>query len=530
MATMPNLGLFARLPYELREKIWAELVPTPVQDMSNSNTDLSILRASHFLHDEIDEVIHRRGTLEFDIDPVYRPTADLCTVSFRRKHRLLDHGGADCPSPPVSWTLKSVASAKTRGFGSMAFHKFDQVIVNIPSPDPNDVGELFCLWQKVRNLVSLFRGGTQIKSLLIRLLERESDGQNWIDTLDWPSTAYTPAPARSTCQHDYDVPILPFCTLPNLKALRVETYSEEFTELMDWYVIDGLIKLVRDSNRERERERESANSGGNAEAKPKAKSLKDKFKVKGKGRASDKSRLSARADLERRNAFEYYWMHSLLWTYADGSRTADLMRRETLREWARDGCKSVFEKEICRIIQEYPEFLNRQSSNVLRDMHYVGVCLNAAARRRRLEYDAVSAFACAPAPTPASTPASTSGSISGFTARSTSGSLSASTFPSDENKPMTAAEIEKQSEEDWDTLLPAGLPVLETGEFGMAVGHLITDPVYYDSVREDRDKYEPFDRLVRKWGLRFRRSLWWHLKRRIHQKLGIPMMIDGYYR
>ncbi|OJD27868.1 hypothetical protein ACJ73_00727 [Blastomyces percursus] len=514
MATMPNLGLFARLPYELREKIWAELAPTPAQGISDSNTDLSILRASHFLHNEIDEVIHRRSTLEFDIDPVYHPTADLCTVSFRRKHRLLDHGGADCPSPPVSWTLQSVASAKARGFGNMAFHKFDQVVVNIPSPDPDDVGELFCLWQKVRGLVSLFRGGTQIKSLLIRLLERESDGQNWIDRLDWPSTAYTPAPARSTCQHDHDVPILPFCTLPNLKALRVDTYSEEFTELMDWYVIDGLIKLVRDSNRERER----ANAGGNAEAEAKAKSLKDKFKGKGKSKASDKSRLSARADLERRNAFEYYWMHSLLWTYADGSTTADLMRRETLREWARDGCKSVFEKEICRIIQEYPEFLNRQSSNVLRDMHYVGVCLNAAAGRCRSASEAVAALDSAPAPTPASIPSSIASSDSG------------STSPSDDTKPRTAAEIEKQSEEDWNTLLPAGLPVLETGEFVMAVGHLITDPIYCDSVREDSEKYEPFDRLVRKWRLRFRQSLWWHLKRRIHQKFGIPMMIDGWYR
>ncbi|PGG99092.1 hypothetical protein GX51_06432 [Blastomyces parvus] len=498
MAAMPNLGLFARLPYELREKIWAELAPAPAQDMSNPNTDLSILRASHFLHDEIDEVIHRRGTLEFDIDPVYHPTADLCTVSFRRKHRLLDHGGANNPGPPASWTLQSVASAKARGFGSTAFHKFDQVVVNIPSPDPDDIGELFCLWQKVRGLVSLFRGGTQIKSLLIRLLERESDGQNWIDRLEWPSSAYTPTPDCSTCKHDHDVPILPFCTLPNLKALRVETYSEEFAELMDWDVIDGLIKLVHGSNGERERERES----GKFEAK--AKSLKAKFK--GKFKASDKARLSARADLERRNEFEYYWMHSLLWTYADGGKTADLMRRETLREWARDGCDSVFEKEICRIMQRYPVFLNRQSSNVLRDMHYVAICLNAAAKRCRLESEAASSSASA------------------------SASTSTSTSPSDETQPMTATQIEKQHAEDWDALLPAGLHVIETGEFGMAVGHLLSDPVYCDSVREDREKYESFDRLVRKWGLRFRRSLWWHFRLKIHRKVGIPMLTDGYYR
>ncbi|KLJ12557.1 hypothetical protein EMPG_12412 [Blastomyces silverae] len=94
---------------------------------------------------------------------------------------------------------------------------------------------------------------------------------------------------------------------------------------------------------------------------------------------------------------------------------------------------------------------------------------------------------------------------------------------------MTAAQIEKQNEEDWNSMLPAGIPVLVTGEFGMAVGHLLADPVYCDSLREHSEKYEPFDRLLRKWEKRFQRSLWWHLKKKVHRKLGIPMMEDiGY--
>ncbi|KAG5291296.1 hypothetical protein I7I50_08062 [Histoplasma capsulatum G186AR] len=177
--------------------------------------------------------------------------------------------------------------------------------------------------------------------MLIRLLERESDGQNWIDDLELPSKAYTPSLAHSTCQHDHDVPILPFCTLRNLASLRVETYSEELAELMDWDVIDSLVKLVRESNDE---------------------SHSDNANARRKRRRSDRAArparpASARSELERRDAFEYYWMHKLLWTYAEGSTTADLMRRETLREWARDGSESSFGKQVRRIMHKYPGFL-----------------------------------------------------------------------------------------------------------------------------------------------------------------------------
>ncbi|EDN09252.1 predicted protein [Histoplasma mississippiense (nom. inval.)] len=474
---MPNLGLFARLPYELREQIWVELAPSPAQDMGNHKTDLSVLRASHYLHDEIDEVIYRGGKLEFNIDPVYHPSSNnLCTVFFRRRHRALDVTANSCPA---SWTLQSVASARACGFGSVAFHKFDQVVANIPSPDPNDIGELFCLWRKVRGLVSLFSGGTQIKHMLIRLLERESDGQNWIDNLEWPSKAYTPSLSGSTCQHDHDVPILPFCTLRNLASLRVETYSEELAELMDWDVIDGLVKLVRESNGE---------------------SHSDNANKKRKRRGSDRAAqsASARSELERRDAFEYYWMHTLLWTYAEGSTTADLMRRETLREWARDGSESSFEKEVRRIMHKYPEFLGLRSTNVLRDMHCVAVCLNDAAKRRRLESAGESASAFA----------------------------SAADEERNGNDNDNDNDRAGNDEEDWEALLPAGLPVVETREFGLAVGPMIARQVYCDNIR-DEAKYTSFHCLLQSWELKFQRSIWFYMKRNVRRRLGLPLLLSA---
>ncbi|OJD17569.1 hypothetical protein AJ78_02320 [Emergomyces pasteurianus Ep9510] len=473
MAAMSNLGSFSRLPYELREQIWAELAPTPAQHMSNHEnsrkTDLSILRANHILHDEIDEVIYRRCTLEFDIDPVYQPAAKLCSVSFRRKHRLINRGDA-ANACPASWSLDSIASAKARGFGSIAFHKFDQVVVNIPSPDPNDMGELFCLWEKVRGLVSLFSGGTQIKNLLIRLQERKSDGQNWIDNLEWPSKAYTPSPVHSTCQHDHDVPILPFCTLRNLMSLQVETYSEEFAQLMDWGVIDAMVRLVRDANSRCD---------------------------DATGRDDDKQ--SVRAEVERRAAFEYYWMHALLWTYVDGGKTANIMRRETLRKWARDGSETGFEKEIRRIMRKYPAFLSRQSAHVLRDMHCVAVCLKHAVQRSEAM-------------------------------------LTTSASPSNnENKNNNGKDDEREEEEEeeerddgWNALFPAGLPVVATREFDESVGQMVMGKVYQDSVRVD-EMSGSFDRLLRKWEHGCRRSIWWYLKRNVFQHLGVSMRYEAWY-
>ncbi|EER41968.1 conserved hypothetical protein [Histoplasma capsulatum H143] len=102
---------------------------------------------------------------------------------------------------------------------------------------------------------------------------------------------------------------------------------------MDWDVIDGLVKLVRESNGE---------------------SHSDNTNARRKRRRSDRAArsASARSELERRDAFECYWMHALLWMSAEGSTTADLMRRETLREWARDGSESSFEKALRRIMHK----------------------------------------------------------------------------------------------------------------------------------------------------------------------------------
>ncbi|KAG5301246.1 hypothetical protein I7I48_01202 [Histoplasma ohiense] len=194
-------------------------------------------------------------------------------------------------------------------------------------------------------------------------------------------------------------------------------------------------------------------------------------------------------------------MHTLLWTYAEGSTTADLMRRETLREWARDGSESSFEKEVRRIMHKYPEFLGWRSTDVLRDMHCVAVCLNDAAKRRRLESAGASASAFA------------------------SAFASAADEERNGNDSDNDNDRAGNDEEDWEALLPAGLPAVETREFGLAVGPMIVRQVYRDNIR-DEAKYASFHYLLRSWERKFQRSIWFYVKRNVRRRLGLPLLLS----
>ncbi|EGC43933.1 conserved hypothetical protein [Histoplasma capsulatum var. duboisii H88] len=80
-------------------------------------------------------------------------------------------------------------------------------------------------------------------------------------------------------------------------------------------------------------------------------------------------------------------------------------------------------------------------------------------------------------------------------------------------------------EEDWEALLPAGLPVVETREFGLAVGPMIVRQVYCDNIR-DEAKYASFHCLLRSWERKFQRSIWFYVKRNVRWRLGLPLLLS----
>ncbi|PGH05865.1 hypothetical protein AJ79_06707 [Helicocarpus griseus UAMH5409] len=323
-----KLGQFGRLPYELREQIWDALAPTGREvfiaqrewDEENSGqrkANFNILCANRFFHDEVSEVIYRRSTLEFDINPFYRPKARLCKVFYKSKFRPEDE-------KVTAWHFDSVDEARDSGFGHFPLHRLDEVIVNIPSPDPEDFGELFCLWTKIRDIVNLLSGWTRVNRLVVRL---QKDGwRNWLDYDGEPSVAYSASPVHSSCIYDHDVAILPFAALRNLKCLEVKTYSHEFTNSMDWAVINWLEYLV------------------------------------------EKNEETARADLDRKAAHEFYWMHEQAYLDVRGF-TSCFVRLELVRQWALYGSRAGFESEMMRIMDEYPEFIDGDIISALRTMH-----------------------------------------------------------------------------------------------------------------------------------------------------------------
>lgn len=71
----PTLGIFATLPPEIRRLIWEDFHPRGHDTSSSSRvrnkTDLSILRTSRKIYEEVSTVIFSNDWLEFEISPLH---------------------------------------------------------------------------------------------------------------------------------------------------------------------------------------------------------------------------------------------------------------------------------------------------------------------------------------------------------------------------------------------------------------------------------------------------------------------------
>lgn len=332
------LGKFEQIPYEVRELIWLDLAPTGQDTRLRriQKTGLGILCACRALYKEISRAMWQKSSLEFDLTPSHRQYQPWATVYFTNKDqsRMIRDNNID--DHRTRWILKSFEDACNRGFDNIPFQKIRDITVNLFATKPYWPWTLYTLWIKVTELVRLFKRAKVIQNLTIHL--KKHDGCDWIDRRGIPNGSFNK-------RFDHDVVILPFCTIPNIRTLSVETHSARLSHKIDWSFIDRAIGYAAGSPAERDA-------------------------------------------LECIVGFDYYWIHRELWERPVG-RVANYLRLEFLRNWYSQGTSgfSQFDNDMCRILRRYPEIPKMLDPEllILEEMHKTMVCLYHYAMKSRLK-------------------------------------------------------------------------------------------------------------------------------------------------
>ncbi|WEW61845.1 hypothetical protein PRK78_007342 [Emydomyces testavorans] len=342
-----HLGNFSQLPPEIREQIWLELAPvgqdTKLERVQKA--DLSILRTSKYLHNEISSVLFWHSALELELSSTYFSATGWVVAHFEhgRSQRKANHSPDDTRA---TWIFKSPADAKARGFYDFPFDKVDEVIVNLFAPDPRDGAKLFLLYKKVIELVDILKSTGTIQKLTLRL--RKNWGQDWRDNRRRvnKSMAYR---HEADSRYDYDVVVVPFCTLWNIKAVSVEAHSKELESAMNWTIINWVVGTVL------------------ARAKK-------RFNL-----ADFQADVLAWQAVDCRAQCDFIWIHHLLWELPP-TATANEQRLEFFSHWFEEGYSgcSDFEQRIFRIITLYPEIIELYDPDlqILEELHSTMVCLH----------------------------------------------------------------------------------------------------------------------------------------------------------
>lgn len=334
-----SLGLFSRLPYEIREPIWKEFFPASRHNhpltTQRQKTDLSILRASRALYDEISRLLYENISLTFSLAPAHRNSGSWAVVALKQNKKHLN--GEHTNTQPL-WCLESLADAKSRGFDNLPFHKIETVNVKLYAPNPESRIEIFFLWRKVTDLMTIFKKARHIRSLTV-WFNKCIDG-DWFGEWISSRTVFYKI-KRRRCGHDLF--FLPFYTLRNVGDISIEAHSKELKDALNRKISNIFMDVVRDKSGKFVRS----------------------FKIS--GHVAD-----------RAVADDYLSMHIYLWRYLEDPE-ANLARRDFLSTWYEQGTsgKSEFESQILRITAEYPEIVKAYDPQMdfLDDIHTMMVCL-----------------------------------------------------------------------------------------------------------------------------------------------------------
>ncbi|CAG8983630.1 hypothetical protein HYALB_00004060 [Hymenoscyphus albidus] len=169
MAPINRLGVFSRLPLEIRQQIWSEFQPQYLQ----GNQQLTILCTSSHIYEEVSTEIFKHQDFKIwiparcgrteveDSDESPQPEDNPHTTITNNFYRL--------------WQLESYQNAVSIGFGPQGFpwHKVPRIRIEIEAPSSDD-GELICVYKRTRDLIELIeRPGRNFKNIEILLKDTE---------------------------------------------------------------------------------------------------------------------------------------------------------------------------------------------------------------------------------------------------------------------------------------------------------------------------------------------------------------------
>jgi len=140
-----------------------------------------------------------------------------------------DHKSRNPRYPQAKWILLDSENAKRRGYSTLPYHKFTELIVIILAPNPENHGQLYRIWQKATELVKILGSASEIPSLAISL--RKRDTYSWGQ--DWGPHCY-----------DHDFVTVPFCTLRNIKTMSIDSRPENMD--IDWTTMNWAWETVED--------------------------------------------------------------------------------------------------------------------------------------------------------------------------------------------------------------------------------------------------------------------------------------------
>lgn len=183
-----GLGQFSKLPPELREIIWLEFLPvndTDTRSPANMRPkcNLQVLQVSRQLRDEIEDVVYRRTTLQFNLSSKFEGPEQWdqpwTTVSFKNGFRR--------KQVQTEWILKGDAVVVDNWFDGFPFHKIHSVEINLLATGLTlDLQpRLFWLWRNIIRTVRLLNMAKFIPSLKIKLqnCEDQNSENNGDDAL-----------------------------------------------------------------------------------------------------------------------------------------------------------------------------------------------------------------------------------------------------------------------------------------------------------------------------------------------------------
>lgn len=205
-----QLGVFSKLPVELRLQIW-ELIFLEIHSTPNPRYPtkiLSILCCSHLLYDEISDHLYHGISQSIHIRSSYDQNCYITIGMSIRKSR-------------VQWSLRDkIAMAKH--LSSFPFARTDpaQLHIHLFPTSRSDPARIICLWMKVNDLVETVQSLPYIPPVKVWL-----EG-NWLSgsKARWTfrdSAIYRP---------DYDIAIIPFIRLSRCEYVLPENLSNLISE------------------------------------------------------------------------------------------------------------------------------------------------------------------------------------------------------------------------------------------------------------------------------------------------------------